>query len=106
MEYLKMNQLKPGYLYEIDARNAGYGIWIPRKGSFIISRIKFGLNFLCEEDHWDSENNGTAKPIKEIEKSPFSDNDINITKLESDDNAYAEYQDEKKILEYLNRFKE
>jgi len=105
IEYLKMDQLKSGYLYEIEARTAGHGIWIPQKESFIISRIKFGDNFLFEENHFDSENNGTAKPIKEIEKSPFSDNDINITKLENDNNEYAEYQDEKEILEYLNKFK-
>jgi len=101
-EYLKIDQLKAGYLYEIDARTSGHGIWLPQRKSFVISRIKFGNNFLFEENHWDCEAWGTARPIKEIEKSPFNANNINIVKTEK----YFGYPNEEKILEYLNKFKE
>lgn len=85
LKYLKIDELKDGYLYRILARNAKYGIWKAEKKSFIISRVKFGDNYIFEEDHWDADPNyGTAKPLKEIEK-------------------YPEGQD---MLEYLNPWEE
>lgn len=105
MEYLKMNQLKAGYLYEIDARTASYGIWLPQRKSFTISRVKFGENFLFEENHYDCESWGTAKPIKEIEKSPFKAEDINMSKYNKGSEEYFGYKNWKEILEYLNGFK-
>jgi len=69
MDYIPIDQCKDGYLYEIDARNASIGIYQAAKKTFVISRNKFGENFLCEEDHWDYDN-GTAKPLKEIVKAP------------------------------------
>ena len=103
--YLEMNQLKAGYLYEIKARNASYGIWLPQRKSFVISRVKFGDNFLFEENHYDSEAFATAKPIKEIEKSPFDADDIDITELKGRHGDYMGYPNEDEILEYLNKFK-
>jgi hypothetical protein len=88
MSYLKMNELKHGYLYKIKARNAEYGIWDKNEFGFVISRFKFDLNYVFEEYHWDaSEDFGTAKPLEEIEKSPF-------TKFDEHDS----------ILVYLNEF--
>jgi len=58
-----------------------------KNDSFTISRVKFNSNYLFEEIHWDANTDfGTVKPIKEIEKSPF-------TTLKEDG-----------ILEYLNGF--
>ena len=103
-EYIKMEDLKPGYLYKIVARNANYGIWIPEHLSFAISRVKFGRNYVFEEHHLDCESFATAAPLKEIEKSPFEAKNIKINHVEKDGQKYFGYQDENKILEYLNRF--
>lgn len=84
-EYLKMKELKDGYLYEIIARNAKYGIWSAEKEAFLISRIKFDDNFLFEEHHYDCPAFATAQPIREIEKAP-------------------KWYEEKNILKYLNKF--
>lgn len=66
--YLKVEELKDGYLYEMDARNASFGIWNAKKGYFHIARMKFNV-FLCVETHWDLDDvYGTAKPLREIEK--------------------------------------
>lgn len=69
--YISMNHLKKDFLYRIHARNARHGIWIPDLEGFLISRFKFGDNYLFVEHHWDCEAFATAKPLKEIEKSPF-----------------------------------
>lgn len=91
--YIKISNCKEGYLYEINARNANYGIyqklqsttWI---NSFLISRFKFSDNFLFVEYHYDNgEPYGTVKPLKEIEMVP---------------NEILNGTDEQK-LEYLNK---
>jgi hypothetical protein len=84
-DYLKMEELKDGYLYEVIARNAKYGIWNSDTQGFTISRIKFGSNFLFEEYHYDCPSFATAQPVKEIEKAPSG-------------------AGEKEVLEYLNKF--
>lgn len=91
--YLKPEELKVGYLYEIDARNASYGIWMGIEyGEFLLSRYKFDDNFLFEEIHVDLSNDfGTVKPLKEIEKSPFD-----MKEYKFSGNIDAE------VLEYLN----
>ena len=77
MEYLKVEELKPFYLYRIRARNGTVGIWRPEKGDFILSRMKFGDNFTFGEIHWDlCTSFGTAKPLEELEKSPFTEKDL------------------------------
>jgi len=84
-DYLKVHELKHGYLYKIHARNASIGIWNENTKDFTISRWKFSMNYLFEEIHWDmSKDFGTVKAIEEIEKTPF-------TTLKEDG-----------ILEYLN----
>lgn len=95
-----MEDLREGYLYYIDARNACYGIWIPEHKSFMISRVKFGDNFVFEENHWDCEEFATAKPLKEIEKSPFTLKHS----FEGEGTAYIQYKYESEILSYLNKF--
>lgn len=97
MEYLKIDQLKDGYLYKIMARNAGYGIWSSDREGFIISRIKFGDNFVFVEHHWDSKEWPTAKPIEEIEKSPFDKEELNHP---------IDTKVSKRILKYLNNVRE
>ena len=53
----------------------------------MISRFKFGHNYVFKEYHYDTGASfGTAKPLEEIEKSPF-------TTMKEDG-----------ILEYLNKF--
>jgi len=95
--YLKVDQLKDGHLYKINARNASYGIWIAEHGHFIISRVKMNTNFLFEEIHWDlSDHFGTVRPLMEIEKSPFRHHDFDSTGMQ--------YREEKEILKYLNGF--
>lgn len=80
--YIKIEDMKHGYLYRIHARNARYGIWNEEHKSFIISRVKFVDNYLFEEYHWDTgAPYGTARPLEELEKAPTTD-----------------------VLEYLNKF--
>ena len=90
--YIKIEDLKVGFLYKINARNGRFGIWLGNPSeSFLLSRYKLGLNFLDKEDHWDTGMPyGTVKPLKEIEESPF------IRQLDN----------EEEILEYLNLFEE
>ncbi len=104
MKYLKIDQLKDDYLYKIRARNANYGIWISQRKSFIISRVKFGNNFLFEEYHWDCEAFATVQPLEEIEKSQFKSEDINIVNFVEGGKEYWGYSKEEEILEYLNKF--
>ena len=104
-DYIKIKDLKGGYLYYIDARNASYGIWIPEKKAFAISRIKFFDNFIFEEHHWDCEAFATVKPLKEVEKSPFEpENLVTVHIREDGKTTYFGYKDEEKLLEYLNLF--
>jgi len=98
-DYIKMEDLKEGYLYRIIARNARYGIWKADEQSFIISRIKFGDNFLFPEYHYDCPAFATAQPLKEIEQSPFRPKDIRLV-YEVVNNSVKEEE----ILEYLNKF--
>ena len=104
MEYLKMDQLRAGYLYKIRARHANYGIWLPQRQGFITSRIKSRANFLFEECHWDHPSFATAKPLEEIEKSPFDAEKINIEYSEKNSKKVFGYPKSKEILEYLNKF--
>lgn len=104
-DYIKIKDLKNGYLYYIDARNASYGIWIPEKEAFAISRIKFFDNFIFEEHHWDCKAFATVQPLKEIEKSPFKSEDLLTVHIREDGKTtYFGYKDEEKLLEYLNKF--
>lgn len=104
-KYIKIKDLKGGYLYYIDARNASYGLWIPEKEAFAISRIKFFDNFIFEENHWDCKSFATAQPLKEIEKSPFKPEDLVMVHIKEDGKTtYFGYKNEEKLLEYLNEF--
>jgi len=68
-KYIKMEDMKDGWLYRIDARNAVVGVWVEESKWFVISRHKFGQNFIHVEDHYDTGSPyGTAKPIYRIEK--------------------------------------
>ena len=79
---IPIEELKDGYVYKILARNASYGIWNEERKTFVISRFKFGMNYMFEEYHWDaSETYGTAQPIEEVGKAPFSHTDINMELL-------------------------
>jgi len=70
---IPLDDCKDRYLYIIDARNARLGIFHDQTGSFIISRRKFGSNYLFNEDHYDKdERYGTATPLKEIEYVPYT----------------------------------
>lgn len=74
LDYLKVNELRDGYLYRIAARNASCGIWTKRHGGFVISRNKFGSNYLFIEYHWDvCKWHGTVKPFNLLEKAPFNE---------------------------------
>ncbi len=92
-EYIKMQDLKDGYIYKIIARNTKYGVWIKEKNGFMISRWKFNSNYLFIEFHWDFDDLvGTAKPIKLIDKFPFEI---------KEENEYNQ-NEAKEILSFLN----
>lgn len=93
--YIKIEDLKNGYLYEIDARNSQLGIWKSDLKGFIISRTKFNDTFLFMEYHYDTgPPYGTVKPVREIEKA-----DVNISKF---DGFFTETKASVKILNYLS----
>lgn len=77
MDYLKVDELKPYYTYKIRARNGRVGIWRPEGGDFVLRRTKFNDVFTFGEIHWDLDKHfGTAKPLEELEKSPFTYDDF------------------------------
>ena len=96
IEYIPMNKMKSGHLYEIDARCAGAGIWIAEDKGFMISRHKFGDNSTFTEYHWDT-GDGTAKPLKDLGRAPFD----YIPLLQLAKGIQADI--EPKVLEYLNQ---
>ena len=108
MIYLKIPELKDGYTYKINARNASFGIWRKSKNSFIISRWKFGANYIFEEYHYDTGAPfGTVNPLEEIEKSPFvPEKDTERIFTSKDGREYFHIEKENEILKYLNRFEE
>jgi len=66
---IALKDCKDGYLYRIDARNAGLGIFWKAEKSFIILRHKFFDKFLDTEGHWDTGSPyGSAKCLEELEK--------------------------------------
>lgn len=97
--YLKINELKEGYLYSIQARNGHFGIWNSKIDAFEISRHKLGKNFVFEEYHIDCPAWATAMPLREIEKSPFTNEDF-----DRGEDLYSKKEEE--ILTYLNNFEE
>lgn len=80
--YIKIEDLKEGWLYEIDGRCASLGIWSVLKDNkfFIVSRYKYGDNFPFGEWHYDSDE-GTAKPLKEIEEVPIEVSYDNVAEI-------------------------
>lgn len=99
--FLKIGQLKNGYLYRIHARNAKYGIWQAEEGGFIIARTKFGRIYLFTEYHHDfSDTFGTVKPLEEIEKPPFDMVGVNDTDDTPKNNMVLEYLKKFEVLPY------
>lgn len=97
MSKTKMKNLKNRWAYKIKARNATIGIWLKENKSFLISRWKFGQNYLFEEYHWATGAPfGTAWDIAEIEKCPIKDAGIVIKNR-------PVYKNERKLLDYLNK---
>ena len=94
--YIEIGNLKNQYSYKIVTRNAYVGIWLENKKAFLISRYKVGpYPYLFFEYHWDiGEPYGTVKPLKLIEKCPFT------IKEDYDDNEKEE------MLKYLDRLEE
>ena len=81
MEYLSIEECKPGFLYEIRGRNGSVGIYrvIPQDEArrqqfchvFDLSRHKFGSNYVFGEYHYDDgEPYGTVFPLRELEQVP------------------------------------
>ena len=68
-EYIPLEECKHGYVYKVDARNFHIGVFDSKRNWFIGIRYKWGDSYLDEEYHWDFEN-GTARPLEEIEKLP------------------------------------
>lgn len=103
--YIKIPELQNLGLYEIDARNGKYGIWIAKHEGFFLSRHKFGNNFMFMEHHWDCPAWATAKPIKFIEQSPFEESDFEyVEKTNARNEKYHDWRKHHEVVEYLNKF--
>lgn len=96
--YLTMPTMKPGWLYLLKARNFSFGIWKSDELGFVGRRHKFGEVFTFVEVHWDaSEEFGTAKPLVELEQSPFTQDDFEYDW----DRPKVAAKKEREILDYL-----
>jgi len=95
---IKLEDCKDGYLYEIDARNASYGIFDEKEKGFWINRTgPFGTdNYLFLEEHWDYYEDGTAKPLRKIEKVECF--------IRNEDTGELGPISEWKMMEYLHRY--
>jgi hypothetical protein len=103
--YLKVEELKPCYLYRIKARNGTVGLWNPTKGQFTLSRYKFGDNYTFGEVHWDLDTSfGTVKPWEELEKSPFELEDLRDRVMVVNDREFWGNPKEEELLKYLNEW--
>lgn len=103
--FLSLEECKDGYLYKIHARCASYGIFREKHSDFMILRTKFYDTFLFEEIHFDaSMEHGTAKPLKEIEKSPFTGEDMEEIFVE-DGKYFTRKGDAKAMHEYLMKWR-
>ena len=103
--YLKVEELKSGYLYRIRARNGTVGVWNPDKGEFVLSRYKFHDNFMFGEIHWDlSDSFGTVKPWEELEKSPFTVEDLTDRVMSKNGEHWWGNPKEEELLKYLNEW--
>lgn len=92
--FIPIEKLKDRCTYYIRARNASIGIWIAEANSFLISRWKFGRNYLFEEIHFDASHSfGTVKPFYVV--------DDNAPILERE--GKWDWKNGREILNYLNR---
>jgi hypothetical protein len=65
--YIGINDCINGNLYRIIARNARFGIFVKDEKCFIVSRFKFGNNYLDAESHWDTgAPYGTVQPLEDL----------------------------------------
>lgn len=96
--YLPIKDLQNKWVYFINARNSNIGIWLKDRLSFLISRFKFGDNYLFEELHYDADEHfGTAKPLAAIQLSPYT-----FAGQMTDKNESLFYREEDKIRKFLN----
>lgn len=73
-KYLKMDELKHGYVYLMVSRNGFAGVWDKDTRGFVFIREKFGSEYLFTEYHWDTgPPYGTVHPYTEFEKCPLED---------------------------------
>jgi len=100
--YIMINDLKPYHLYKIHARNSSLGIYLPKQYSFLIRRLKFYDWFVFEEFHWDTGAlHGTVRPLKELENTPFGQEDLRQGPWETNGIKYYGYFKEEEIMNYL-----
>lgn len=100
---IKISDCKHNYLYIINARNACLGIFDSATSEFIISRWKIKSNFIYREIHWDAEDCGTVKPLKEI--GPIPEGDLDILSYLNQQNVLLKNEIVKAFPEYKNKFR-
>jgi hypothetical protein len=100
--YIEIGDLKPYHLYRIHARNARIGIYLPENYSFLIRRNKFNDWYAFEEYHWDTGAPfGTVRPQKELEYTPFGQEDLKQGPWESNGIKYYGYYKNIELMSYL-----
>lgn len=68
--YIPLAKCRKGFVYRINSRNLGIGVFDGNKG-FIGIREKFGDRYLFTEDHWDvGAPYGTVHPLEELCQLP------------------------------------
>jgi len=93
---IPLEDCKDGWLYKIDARNAGIGIFNAKDKSFTIARRKFTSTFLFDEFHWDTgAPYGTARPTEELCEAPqFSKKGEKLAWLLDKEREYEDMENE------------
>lgn len=99
MDYIRIEDLKPNFVYEIAARNACVGVWLPAANGFLIAREKWGERYAFVEYHWDQGPPfGTVKPWREIGEFPFD------VQGERDAFDQGKGYDEKEFIRLMDEF--
>lgn len=70
INYIALENCQERKLYRLRSRNIKIGVFHPEQG-FIGIRTKFGSRFLDSENHWDSIEFATAKPLEVIGELPI-----------------------------------
>jgi len=70
-KFIALEACKDRFLYRLNSRNLGLGVFNKKTSGFVGIREKFGARYLATEYHYDTgAPYGTARPLEELEEAP------------------------------------